>query len=112
VGALQRRLGVSPKVCLHVGDQFSSIGNDFAARHATPTLWVAGPKETQHIIKRLLERRGVSTKQVVPAMRQPSLRKVSVWSCPSPSKAGRGAADEPDGSATEAHAEEPGWVRG
>ena len=44
VGALQGRLGVRPPQCLHVGDQFStSIGNDFAARLASPTLWVAGP---------------------------------------------------------------------
>ena len=57
VGALQKRIGVRPSQCLHVGDQFAtSIGNDYAARFASPTLWVAGPKETQHVLKHILER--------------------------------------------------------
>lgn len=44
VAALQRRLGVRPAQCLHVGDQFStSIGNDYAARLSSPTLCVLPP---------------------------------------------------------------------
>ena len=80
VSALQTRLGVLPAQCLHVGDQFStSIGNDFAARLASPTLWVAGPKETQHVLKQLLECRGISTKKVVPKSWPPSTTRVSVF---------------------------------
>lgn len=80
--SLQARLGVQPAQCLHVGDQFStSIGNDFAARNASPTLWVAGPKETQHVLKQLLERRGISTKQSKPVYSwPPSTTRRSVFS--------------------------------
>ena len=80
VRALQARLGVSPANCLHVGDQFaSSIGNDFAARLASPTLWVAGPKETQHVLKRLLEARGISTKVEKRAEWPPSTKRSLIW---------------------------------
>ena len=127
VGALQQRLGLEPSQCLHVGDQLStSIGNDFAARQTSPTLWVAGPKETQHILKHLLERRGINPKKNERATWPPSTRKMSVFSstqklleCPSPQRFGEAA----DGSATQAfeqasqsgagEAEEvPDWVRG
>ncbi|KAK9479444.1 IMP-specific 5-nucleotidase [Lipomyces japonicus] len=46
--ALQRYLGqISGRQTLHVGDQFASIGaNDFKARLAACTVWVADPSET------------------------------------------------------------------
>ena len=103
VKALQARLLLQPAQCLHVGDQFStSIGNDFAARLASPTLWVAGPKETQHVLKQLLERRGISTKKdKAPPAWPPSTRRTSVFSqSPMPSPARPQANAEPD------------WIRG
>jgi len=81
VAALQRRMGLSASQCVHVGDQFAtSIGNDYAARCASPTLWVAGPKETQHILKQLLERRGISTKSTQQRAWPPSTKRRSVFS--------------------------------
>ena len=129
VGALQQRLGLGPSQCLHVGDQLStSIGNDFAARQTAPTLWVAGPKETQHILKQLLERRGINTKNATKgATWPPSTRKMSVFSSTrsvtSPHRQrDSGDGEAADGSATQAfeqsqlvagEAEEvPDWVRG
>ena len=94
VKALQQLLGVAPAACLHVGDQFStSIGNDFAARLASPTLWVAGPKETQHVLKQLLERRGISTKaaKARPSW-PPSTKRTSIFLSPGRKKAEPGDA--------------------
>lgn len=58
------------------------MGAQYAARLASPTLWVAGPKETQHVLKQLLERRGISTKRGTPAAWPPSTKKRSVFSQP------------------------------
>jgi hypothetical protein len=110
---LQRRLGVRSSQCLHVGDQFStSIGNDYAARLHTPTLWVAGPKETQHVLKQLLERRGISAKTPKKAAWPPSTARFSVFDA----QRSRGAEEAGEGNAEaagEGNAEaEPSWVRG
>jgi len=96
VRALQGKLALRPAQCLHVGDQFTnSLGNDYAARLQTPTLWVAGPKETQHVLKQLLERRGISTKKAQPAAWPPSTKRHSIFSTSIP-----------------VEAEEADWVRG
>lgn len=47
---------IQPVRTLHVGDQFASIGaNDFKARLAANTVWVASPSETREILDELLE---------------------------------------------------------
>lgn len=47
---------ITPVRTLHVGDQFASIGaNDFKARLAANTVWVASPRETQEILDEILE---------------------------------------------------------
>ncbi|KAK9374599.1 IMP-specific 5-nucleotidase [Lipomyces chichibuensis] len=55
VKALQRYLGqISGRQTLHVGDQFASIGaNDFKARLAACTVWVANPEETNDALQEL-----------------------------------------------------------
>ncbi|KAK9332105.1 IMP-specific 5-nucleotidase [Lipomyces starkeyi] len=55
VKALQRYLGqISGRQTLHVGDQFASIGaNDFKARLAACTVWVADPSETEDALQEL-----------------------------------------------------------
>lgn len=54
--SLQRFLGNIPSSkTLHVGDQFASIGaNDFKARLAACTVWIANPRETVEILDELL----------------------------------------------------------
>ncbi|ANB15264.1 IMP 5'-nucleotidase [Sugiyamaella lignohabitans] len=53
--SLQSYLGGIPSSrTLHVGDQFASIGaNDFKARLAACTVWIANPHETVEIIQEL-----------------------------------------------------------
>ncbi|CAN6605897.1 IMP-specific 5'-nucleotidase 1 [Trichomonascus vanleenenianus] len=55
--ALQRYLGDIPgNRTLHVGDQFASIGaNDFKARMAACTVWIASPAETVGIVGELVQ---------------------------------------------------------
>lgn len=62
VRALQQyydpRRPILPSESLHVGDQFAPVGsaNDFKARLAGCTLWVASPKETVEYLHRLTTR--------------------------------------------------------
>lgn len=53
--SLQRYLGgIHGSETLHVGDQFASVGaNDFKARLAACTVWIASPAETVDIIEEL-----------------------------------------------------------
>jgi len=52
VESLQRYFGgIQPKNTLHIGDQFASVGsNDFKARLAGCTVWIANPHETVQIL--------------------------------------------------------------
>lgn len=54
--SLQKYLGgIGKHQTLHVGDQFASVGaNDFKARQAACTVWIASPRETVEIIDELL----------------------------------------------------------
>lgn len=54
--SLQKYLGnINGFQTLHVGDQFASVGaNDFKARLAACTVWIASPAETVEIIDELL----------------------------------------------------------
>lgn len=54
--SLQRYLGgIKGERTLHVGDQFASIGaNDFKARLAGCTVWIANPSETVDIVSELV----------------------------------------------------------
>lgn len=54
--SLQQYLGnIGGFQALHVGDQFASVGaNDFKARMAACTVWIASPAETVEIIDELL----------------------------------------------------------
>eukprot|EP00041_Stephanoeca_diplocostata_P028624 m.823750 g.823750 ORF g.823750 m.823750 type:complete len:422 (+) comp23404_c0_seq1:107-1372(+) len=62
VRCLQDYLKLSSKETLHVGDQFSDIGNDVAARSCAPTAWIRNPRETRYCLKMMLKRMGHSTK--------------------------------------------------
>lgn len=55
--SLQEYLGkILGTQTLHVGDQFASVGaNDFKARQAACTVWIASPRETVEIMDELLE---------------------------------------------------------
>jgi len=57
VESLQQYINVSPISTLHVGDQMGQTGNDVRTRYACPTLWVASPKETNHLLKLVLRDR-------------------------------------------------------
>lgn len=47
--------GISPKQTLHIGDQFASVSsNDFKARLAGCTVWIASPEETVAILDDLM----------------------------------------------------------
>ena len=48
---------ISPSQTLHIGDQFAPKGsaNDYKARSAGCTLWVASPQETYQALDDLLE---------------------------------------------------------
>ncbi|KAI9224309.1 IMP-specific 5'-nucleotidase-domain-containing protein [Blastocladiella britannica] len=47
-------LRIESKKVVHVGDQFLSTGNDFAARRGCPTLWIASPQETANAVGELI----------------------------------------------------------
>lgn len=57
VASLQKYFGgISPKQTLHIGDQFASVGsNDFKARLAGCTCWIANPDETVAILDDLMQ---------------------------------------------------------
>ncbi len=52
--ALKSYLGLDPSAVLHVGDRFTSSGNDAATRDCCSILWVANPEETDFFIRMLL----------------------------------------------------------
>ncbi|PHJ22331.1 imp-specific 5 -nucleotidase [Cystoisospora suis] len=54
VAMLQGLFQLSPKECLHVGDQFGASGNDLAARVCSPTVWISNPQETAAVLHELL----------------------------------------------------------
>lgn len=55
VQSLLQRFGLKPTEVLHVGDQMSRTGNDYRARTACATLWIANPKETKHLLKLIIQ---------------------------------------------------------
>jgi hypothetical protein len=54
IHVLQSYLRIPNYSCLHIGDQFSSTGNDAAARTIIPTLWIRHPSETRAALRSLL----------------------------------------------------------
>uniref|UniRef100_K3X834 IMP-specific 5'-nucleotidase 1 n=1 Tax=Globisporangium ultimum (strain ATCC 200006 / CBS 805.95 / DAOM BR144) TaxID=431595 RepID=K3X834_GLOUD len=46
---------IQGRECLHVGDRFTSTGNDTRSRDASTTVWISNPSETVHIMKKLLK---------------------------------------------------------
>jgi len=49
--------GIKPEHTLHVGDQFlSGGGNDFKARNACTTAWIASPEETVSLLDEIITR--------------------------------------------------------
>lgn len=55
VEAMQALLHITDKsTCLHVGDQFLNMGNDYAARDVSPCIWITSPLETGKILEHLL----------------------------------------------------------
>lgn len=62
VEGLQKYLGLRPEQTMHVGDQFTNTGNDFAARSVATTTWILHPTETRYILKTLLTKLGVNVK--------------------------------------------------
>jgi IMP and pyridine-specific 5'-nucleotidase len=59
VRILQCYLGIEPAETLHIGDQFLNTGNDYAARDASPCVWIVSPIETQYVLKTILRLAGV-----------------------------------------------------
>lgn len=56
VEAMQSLLHITEKnTCLHVGDQFLNMGNDYAARDVSPCIWITNPRETEKILAYVLE---------------------------------------------------------
>ena len=49
VTLLQKYLDIAPEGSIHVGDQFSNTGNDFAARSCATTAWIISPIETKSV---------------------------------------------------------------
>ena len=60
VEVLQSYLGIAADETLHIGDQFLNTGNDYAARAASPCIWIINPQETTYILKSILRLAGVS----------------------------------------------------
>lgn len=55
VEVMQSLLHITEKnTCLHVGDQFLNMGNDYAARDVSPCMWITSPLETEKILEHLL----------------------------------------------------------
>lgn len=59
IQCLQAYFSLEPANCLHVGDQFTLIGNDLAARQVCPTIWITKPQETEKILEHLLKYLGI-----------------------------------------------------
>ncbi|KAJ8330454.1 IMP 5'-nucleotidase [Batrachochytrium dendrobatidis] len=55
VGMLQDMLHCEGCETLHVGDQFSTTGNDVATRRACCTAWIANPEETAQVLLHLTD---------------------------------------------------------
>lgn len=56
VEAMQALLHITDKdACLHVGDQFLNMGNDYSARDVSPCIWITNPRETDKILGHLLK---------------------------------------------------------
>eukprot|EP01040_Poterioochromonas_malhamensis_P007177 gene7177-7748_t len=60
VAILQAFFELSPEQCLHVGDQFLTIGNDIAARDVSPCIWIINPKETGKVLQHVLRYKGIA----------------------------------------------------
>lgn len=58
IKTLQNFLGIPPHATCHVGDQFLLTGNDRAARHVCPTLWIVDPQETNAVLRSLMKQIG------------------------------------------------------
>ena len=54
LAALQGLLGASPESTVHVGDRFTSTGNDLRTRDCASTLWTASPSNTLQLLHRLV----------------------------------------------------------
>ncbi len=54
VDGLRKVLGLVAECVLHIGDQFLNTGNDHAARHSCPCLWITNVGETKQVIKHVL----------------------------------------------------------
>eukprot|EP00033_Pygsuia_biforma_P001040 GCRY01001186.1.p1 GENE.GCRY01001186.1~~GCRY01001186.1.p1 ORF type:complete len:352 (+),score=34.53 GCRY01001186.1:272-1327(+) len=54
IRVLQKLLHLTSDKIVHFGDQFTSSGNDFAARMHSPTIWVANWKETAFLLEKFL----------------------------------------------------------
>ncbi|KAH6562143.1 hypothetical protein BASA50_003086 [Batrachochytrium salamandrivorans] len=55
VGILQEMLNCQGHETLHVGDQFSTTGNDVATRRVCCTAWIANPEETAQVLLHLTD---------------------------------------------------------
>lgn len=60
VAALQAFFRLPPEQCLHVGDQFLNIGNDLAARDASPCIWITSPRETGKVLQHVLRNKKIA----------------------------------------------------
>lgn len=60
VAALQAFFRLPQEQCLHVGDQFLNVGNDLAARDATPCIWITSPRETGKVLQHVLRNKKIA----------------------------------------------------
>lgn len=60
VSALQAFFNLRREECLHVGDQFSNVGNDIAARKTCPCIWIINPRETGKVLQHVLKYRKIA----------------------------------------------------
>lgn len=60
VSALQAFFRLPQEQCLHVGDQFLNVGNDLAARDASPCIWITSPRETGKVLQHVLRNKKIA----------------------------------------------------
>ena len=58
IEALQRYLGVDERHTCHMGDRFTSTGNDLRSRDVAMTVWVTDPRETEKYLEVFLRALG------------------------------------------------------
>mmetsp|Transcript_37183 Transcript_37183/g.87944 ORF Transcript_37183/g.87944 Transcript_37183/m.87944 type:complete len:449 (+) Transcript_37183:144-1490(+) len=67
IEALQQYIGISSVNTCHIGDRFTSTGNDLRSRDVAMTVWVTDPFETEQYLEVLLRALGDKCKECADA---------------------------------------------